>query len=1191
MKKNGFTLVELLAVIAIIAILAVTAVAGYNGMTKRSKEKAYQAKVQLIETSAIKWAKENNINSKTSISVNKLIVQGYLQADSVSDEGIAVIVDPRDGSNLICKLINISESNGEHEAELQENSNNCDLAYQEVDASKIDIKAYIPDATSPLGYEGSTNKLNWTNKDVGIIVSSTDYTNVKSLTYSYGGSSITKNVVKRADGTEVKASNYNTITDETYNGFKIPNVSVISDSELTVTYTLSDGTTKSRTVVVRIDKEEPTATISASQDWMTTTKSIKIYIDDGNGSGAAGYYISQSETRDNNDFKSYSATSDGYEIIKDNLSVGTYYIFPVDKAGNIAVTYKAMIIINNIDSTEPSCTISYDGVKGSYDWYKSYVTPKMTTSVAGLSGLYYGFNDTNTEAYENKILIEGESKVMSLAEYKSETVGKNYYCFVKTAAGLSSKSQSTVKVDVTSPTLTLSETKNTTLAKTHTVTVTIQDKMSGLPKTNNIKYAWSTSKTVAPTEWKTLTITGTDLVSNRGTTSALSKDIVGSGITGTYYLWIQAGAFSDVAGNKYREGDSDDGYGSGDYIVGPFSFDNTPPNVQIVNFCKWKDNDTEPSSCSGLSTYTPGNWSTLKILSGASGSIDNDGGVGGVYYQYTTTGTTTNNTNKKASIRNIKSDGDSTIKWRACDSLGNCSDYTNEYTIKIDKVSPTVPTSVIRKDNSSGSVVSNSSVWTNETRWWGEFSSTDTVSGVNHYEYSTNCTGSRTNDLKSSYTYSSNVDYKFCIRAIDNAGNASNWSSAYYFKIDKTKPSTPTVGLYKWADNSTEPTSSSGLTAYTNNTWSNLKVATFASDSTDTGGSGLKEYQYTTTGRTSNKTNQKATQRSIAALGISYIKWRACDNAGNCSDWSTNYTVKIDTKKPSVPTSVIRKNNSSGTKVSNSSAWTNENRWWGEFSSTDVSVNSSNVTVESSGVARYEYSSGCTGNKSGNLNSSYTYTGNKNYEFCIRAVDNAGNASNWSSSYYFKIDQTVPSCTIKKTTTGETAGVDYTVTCKDSGGSGVSKCAGNTTKTSVSKTDRTTDVKHYVYDAAGNVNTCSMTVTSQLQKKTCSTYSSCTSSSCGYATCTSGSWCGWNRECVTAGGSGSYCPSGYELVGSSTSSGNCCKNTSAKTCKSSCCGYAYCASSSCGCYSWGSWTNASSCTAATSVRQCRTVYN
>lgn len=261
-KKNGFTLVELLAVIAIIAILAVTAVAGYNGMTDKSKEKAYQAKVQLIETSAIKWAKENNINNKTSISVNKLVVQGYLQADSINDEGIALIENPKDGSNMICNLVSITLENQEHSADYLTDASDCNLAYREEDASKIDIQAYEAGLSSVLGYEDGSNKLNWTNRNIGIVVNSSyyDVSLIKSVTYDYNGESVTKAVTN--DGFKV-VNSYSTISDAAPNCFKISSVSIISDSELTVTFTLTDGTTKSRTITVRIDKEEPTATIIA----------------------------------------------------------------------------------------------------------------------------------------------------------------------------------------------------------------------------------------------------------------------------------------------------------------------------------------------------------------------------------------------------------------------------------------------------------------------------------------------------------------------------------------------------------------------------------------------------------------------------------------------------------------------------------------------------------------------------------------------------------------------------------------------------------------------------------------------------------------------------------------------------------------------------------------------------------------
>lgn len=93
-NSKGFTLVELLAVIAILGILSLTAFGAYSGVTNRSKERAYQTKIKQIETAAGKWARENNVNKKTIISVNKLVVEGYLTADETDGDGLAKIINP-----------------------------------------------------------------------------------------------------------------------------------------------------------------------------------------------------------------------------------------------------------------------------------------------------------------------------------------------------------------------------------------------------------------------------------------------------------------------------------------------------------------------------------------------------------------------------------------------------------------------------------------------------------------------------------------------------------------------------------------------------------------------------------------------------------------------------------------------------------------------------------------------------------------------------------------------------------------------------------------------------------------------------------------------------------------------------------------------------------------------------------------
>ena len=120
MNKKGFTLTELLAVIAIIAILSVAAISGYGTMTKNSKKKSYESKVSTIESAAYKYAKENNVSKKTTISVNKLVVMGYLQPDESAENGLSILTDPVTGENMICNTIDISIINNDAQVKYNE---------------------------------------------------------------------------------------------------------------------------------------------------------------------------------------------------------------------------------------------------------------------------------------------------------------------------------------------------------------------------------------------------------------------------------------------------------------------------------------------------------------------------------------------------------------------------------------------------------------------------------------------------------------------------------------------------------------------------------------------------------------------------------------------------------------------------------------------------------------------------------------------------------------------------------------------------------------------------------------------------------------------------------------------------------------------------------------------------------------
>ena len=126
------------------------------------------------------------------------------------------------------------------------------------------------------------------------------------------------------------------------------------------------------------------------------------------------------------------------------------------------------------------------------------------------------------------------------------------------------------------------------------------------------------------------------------------------------------------------------------------------------------------------------------------------------------------------------------------------------------------------------------------------------------------------------------------------------------------------------------------------------------------------------------------------------------DRAGNQRTCSTNITVRVT--KPSIPTATIREDNANGKVHTNSNSWTSKTLWWGDFRVADDGGDS---------IDHYEYSEGCTGKSSGNLSSSYTYSSNKNTSYCIRAVNSSNLYSDWSDPYYFKIDKTAPTISVK----------------------------------------------------------------------------------------------------------------------------------------------------------------------------------
>ena len=416
------------------------------------------------------------------------------------------------------------------------------------------------------------------------------------------------------------------------------------------------------------------------------------------------------------------------------------------------------------------------------------------------------------------------------------------------------------------------------------------------------------------------------------------------------------------------------------------------------------------------------------------------------------------------------------LSYRIRDKAGNSRDCSKTVNVYVDTTAPTAPTTM-------NFVYGDWSAYPNDT--WskrdvyagrsqsakGPTGSTDANSGVAKYQISTD--GITWYDFNYDYTsemYKMSTDgtHTRYFRAVDGAGNSSA-SISRVAKIDKTAPTAPTTMNFVYGD----------WSIYSNNTWTNRDVYAGRSrdDQTPTGStdetSGVLKYQISKDGTTwvDFVYDYTSDMYKMSTEGTHTRYFRAVDRAGNVSA-SINRVAKIDKTAPGVPTSEIRKTNSSGDEISNSSSWRNYKVWWGKFSSDAGS---------GSPIDRYDYSTDCTGTDSGNLNTTngYTYT-NHNYKFCIRAVDKAGNASAWSSAYYFKVDTTAPTCgSISGGSTYWTSG-NRTVTlgCSDSG----SKCAETYTKTYSSGTIKTATWKQTIKDNAGNETSCSKTVNVYVDK-------------------------------------------------------------------------------------------------------------
>ena len=138
------------------------------------------------------------------------------------------------------------------------------------------------------------------------------------------------------------------------------------------------------------------------------------------------------------------------------------------------------------------------------------------------------------------------------------------------------------------------------------------------------------------------------------------------------------------------------------------------------------------------------------------------------------------------------------------------------------------------------------------------------------------------------------------LTVIDKAGNSATYTVKA--NLDREVPPVPNIYLRKWKDNNdSTPTNRNGLEEYIEGTWSNKNIYTAAEKNAETVTS-PSHFELATSGLATNFSegnplknimtwNVKEEGNNIA------IKYRVCDDAGNCSEYNSK-AIKLDKTAP-----------------------------------------------------------------------------------------------------------------------------------------------------------------------------------------------------------------------------------------------------------------------------------------------------
>ena len=494
-KKNGFTLVELLAVLGLLVIILLLGIPIFLNIRDSVLETERKNVVAYIEARAADYANDTSI---TVVSVEDLIQEGYVEPDDETD-----IYNPVTNESYNCYIVTSSFNNGVYESTMSEESvgvdasGTCNSYQKELDLA---ICKYNLDETDCTLIDNNS----WSKDDMklGVRYRTGNILKASDATFDWLGS----------DGSTSREYYINTSTN------------LISQNVYRVMVTLEDGVSEA-TQAVNIDKQAP-AVVSYSISPMGTewskTKEVSFEVTDFAGSGVAGVYVGSAATcSESLDYSSGEVVDNVYKKVF--ASPGTFNVCVKDKVGNIS-DEPYQITVENVDGIGAE-DISLTGSPTSYTDSVNLTGTAIDTN----SGLVaYQFNQSSSVPSSGWINITKTNN--RITQYRNGiTSNGTWYFWVKDSVGNTSSARYTINnIDKSKPTATLSP-STTGYATSLTLNGVGTDSLSGIKR-----YVITTSASKPSSGWTTLSTPQQRITTNYNVTR-----------NGTYYLWVE-----DAAGNS-----------------------------------------------------------------------------------------------------------------------------------------------------------------------------------------------------------------------------------------------------------------------------------------------------------------------------------------------------------------------------------------------------------------------------------------------------------------------------------------------------------------------------------------------------------------------------------------------------------------------------------------------------------------